>query len=177
MIKDKMTAAEFRKAISRGVINTTGKRLTVNDVSDEYMETIDKIDSIWIPGEVYSSKNNNRIFAKSVKKSKWLLNGKPVKPFITCSAAVSRYKEEKLGYYIANREKFLKMTENKPFPLYVYFQFIRRTRGRWDFNNMTELVQDMMVMAGWIPDDDEKHLIPVYKKSQLGNKPGVMISV
>jgi Holliday junction resolvase RusA-like endonuclease len=172
-----MTAAEFRKAMSRGLIKTAGKKIVVNDVSDEYLETIDKIDSIWIPGEVYSSKNNKRIFTRSVRKSKWLFSGKPVMPFISDSAAVTRYKKEKLGYYIANREKFLKMAENKPFPLHVNFQFVRRTRGKWDFNNMTELVQDMMVLAGWINDDDVSCMIPVYKKHMIGSKPGVMISL
>ena len=38
---------------------------------------------------------------------------------------------------------------------------MRATKAGWDFNNMSQLVCDMMVKAGWVPDDNVKILFPV----------------
>ncbi len=114
---------------------------------------------IFIRGEVYSSKNSKQIWKKSAKKSNWKYNGKPVLPFITDSNQVKRYKIETKKQYISFRKQF--QGSVKGYPVRVEFTFIRGTKGIWDFNNMTEMVQDMMVECEWLPDDSMFYLIPV----------------
>lgn len=158
-----MTSDEFQQFIKRGQITKVGKKLvlTEDELSPEFISTLDKIDSLFIPGEVYSSKNSKQIFMKSVGKSKWKFNGKPCIPFITDSAPVKKYKKEVKRHYKSQLGKFLEMIDGKMLPVVVEFTFARKTKGRFDFNNMTELVQDMMVNCGWLPDDDIRHILPI----------------
>lgn len=177
-----MTAAEFRAMLSKGVIEMKGKRLVEAELSPEYAALVSRGEGIFIPGEVYSSKNNKRIRAKYVKKyvknSKWFLNGKPVQPFIADSAAVCNYKKNKLSLYVHYRDEFIKLKGDKPYPLFITFQFIRKTKGIWDFNNMTELVQDMMVAAKWLPDDSVIYMYPVPVPYLIDKtNPGVIINI
>jgi len=175
-----MTAQEFQALLKKGVISGN-KRLRIAEITPEYQAHLEKENEIFIPGEVYSSKNSKRIFPRGVKKgqsSLWTFKGKPINPFITDSAAVEYYKKKKIGIYLDARTKFLRMSENKPFPLHVGFCFHRKCDARWDFNNMTELVQVMMVAARWIEDDDVHFMVPVYIPYKIDKlNPGVTITI
>lgn len=121
---------------------------------------IDSTEAIFIRGEVPSSKNSKRIFAKYTSKSSWKLNGKTVVPFITDSATTSKYKKDKNGEYAARAMDWKRICAGVKAPLYVEFIFIRSTKQGWDYNNLTECPQDMMVACGWIDDDDTKIMFP-----------------
>ncbi len=119
---------------------------------------------IFIPGEVYSSKNHKQIWKKNADPkalTHWKFKHYPVLPFITDSEPVKLYKEKAMTYYQCNAGRFRDMITGLPLPVYVEFTFIRRTKGRWDFNNMTQLVQDMMVKSGWLLEDNSNVLLPV----------------
>jgi len=187
-MKSSMTAAEFRAMISNGTIEQRGKKLVQNELLPEYSALLNRKEGIFIPGEVYSSKNNKQIIAKWTKHSKWMLSYfdkytkksilRPVQPFITDSDVVNKYKKEKISLYIQQRDNFLKLKGDKPYPLFITFQFIRKNKSGWDFNNMTELVQDMMVLAKWIPDDSVKYMYPVPLPYLIDKKnPGIIINI
>ena len=47
------------------------------------------------------------------------------------------------------------------YPVELHCFFYRRTRRAFDYGNMVESVQDMLIKAGVILEDDFKHVIPV----------------
>ncbi|WP_287372453.1 hypothetical protein [Prosthecochloris sp.] len=59
------------------------------------------------------------------------------------------------------RQEWERMTADKAYPLQVRFKIYRRTHGRFDYVNILQNLLDAMVKAGYLPDDDAKHLIPI----------------
>jgi hypothetical protein len=170
--------------MATGQITQNGKRLVANDLLPEFRETIDFVDGIFIPGEVYSSKNSKMILPKYCGNgSIWTFKGRPARPSISNSAQVSKYKKEKLPLFTANRELFLEMVKWKALPYIIEFTFYRATHGRFDFHNMCQLICDIMVDSFWIDDDNIDVMLPVpplppkraYHISK--EKPGVLIRV
>lgn len=140
---------------------------------------------LFIPGRVYSSKNSKRILAKQTVRSNWKckINGtwKIVRPVISDSAAVARYKKENRAVFEALKSDFLYMAKGKAYPLRVVFVFVMPNKFRFDFNNMTEVIQDAMVDAGWLPDDSVDYMVPVPPASQIyfvdKENPGVYLKI
>jgi Holliday junction resolvase RusA-like endonuclease len=97
-------------------------------------------DGIFIYGNVPSSKNSK------VWTGKLLIN----------NSRVYRYKKQAELQFEAHRNRFLKAAEKKSLPLQVKFTFYRETQQRFDFNNISQIVCDLMVSAGWIEDDSYK---------------------
>ena len=64
-----------------------------------------------------------------------------------------------------------KDTEGLSYPLRVGIYFYRDSRRRWDFNNISQSIADNLVAAGYIPDDDTTHFIPVYIGEEVTPKP------
>ena len=120
-------------------------------------------DVIFIYGNVPSSKNSK------VWTGKFLVN----------SRGVCRYKRQALIQFIAHKNRFLKAAERKPLPLSVKFTFHRETHQRFDFNNISQILCDLMVSCGWIEDDSYKYLVPVFNPEVIIDKinPGVKIEV
>lgn len=120
-------------------------------------------DRIFIYGNVPSSKNSK------VWTGKFLVN----------SRGVCRYKRQALLQFIAYKNRFLKEAEKKSLPLSVKFTFYRETHQRFDFNNISQILCDLMVSCGWIEDDSYKYLVPVYNPEVIIDKenPGVKIEV
>lgn len=130
---------------------------------------------IFIPGRVYSSKNSKQNVRIKSKKT-----GKMINASID-SKQVLRYRKETKGYYKLCANAFKKMTENLKKPYCIEFIFVMPNKFRFDFNNMTELPQDMMVEHGWISDDSIDDILPFPNRNTpyLINKkcPGVWIKV
>jgi hypothetical protein len=121
--------------------------------------------SIFIPGEVPSSKNSRQVVKRGGKTR------------VIVSDFCKRYIENTRMIYKMAEPFFRQMIPYDP-PLFVSFYFIRRTHGIFDYTNIAQIVQDMMVQAEWIPDDRMSQLIPFfipYKKDK--DKPGVWISI
>ena len=138
---------------------------------------------IFIPGNVPSSKNSKDIWYKPIgADSKSVVRcyrgNQRVVPFITDSKRVKEYREKVEYHFKMYHQQFIELTKGKPFPLNIGFQFVRERDNGWDFNNIGQVVQDMMKEYGWIPDDNHKYLVPVYKQPLLDKKlPGVIITV
>lgn len=120
-------------------------------------------DGIFIYGNVPSSKNSK------VWTGKMLIS----------SSRVYRYKKQAQGQFEAHRNRFLKVAAKRPLPLHIKFTFYRETHQRFDFNNISQLVCDLMVSCGWIEDDSYKYLVPVFNPKVIIDKlnPGVKIEI
>ncbi len=103
--------------------------------------------------ELYSSKNSREIHWKRGK------------PFVDKSDAVKRGEKiliTLLGDYKL-RKQWREMTRGLGYPLRVCFRIYRRTKGRFDYTNIVQSLQDCMKRCGYLPDDDANHLIPQFE--------------
>lgn len=108
---------------------------------------------IVIEGEIHSSKNSRRI----------LPTQSSARPYVLAKSRQAKADEAVIDYQLrAQIDRWREMTAGKPYPLLVSFHFVRATRRRWDFANLVQGVADAMVTAGYLPDDDVEHFIPVF---------------
>lgn len=110
-----------------------------------------------IPGELYSSKNSRRpVLCKSKSTGK-----KKIVPL------KSKKAEQHFQYLLfvladaARKEAWSRMTDGKEFPLVVTFKIYRQSHRVFDYVNIIQNLLDAMVKAGYLPDDDAQHLLPV----------------
>lgn len=107
--------------------------------------------TIILPVELYSSKNGQQIIYS--KKRQHLM---------VIKKAVARQQEYVLGTLLmANKRTWDKMIEGKQYPLKVGFYIYRKTRRRFDWCNILQGLQDAMVKANYLPDDNASYLTPV----------------
>lgn len=119
---------------------------------------------ISVKGQIHSSKNSRRIAMRG---------GKP----ILLKSEQATADEYGIGMQLnVQRDEWERMIDGCEYPLYVVFHFIRQTKARWDFLNLAQGVADAMVEAGYLPDDDVEHFIPVWGGYTVDkNDPGVDI--
>lgn len=99
------------------------------------------------------------------------------------SKIVQRYVKETKKEYLDQKETFLKMLEGKETPYRIGLHFVRKTKRRWDFHNMCQLVLDLMTTYEWIEDDNTNIIFPFPLEiedklcSYNKEKPGVYITL
>lgn len=161
--KDELARVQGRRKASR--INIPSEK----EIEVLYKEVgLTPDEAIFIPGEVPSAKNFKTIAFKATgdRKAKWRhLNARSGRwdygvPFIMDSDFAKSYRKVITVFYQKNAFRFKQLIRDQEFPLHIEFLFVRRTKGRWDFNNLTEIVQDMMVECGWLEDDNVKFILP-----------------
>lgn len=125
--------------------------------------------SIFIPGEIGSSKNSKKI----------AFNPKTRQRYVIDSVPVERYKKHAGILWQNEKKNFDRMTAGLLKPYKIEFQFIRKTKRSFDFINMLQLPLDMMVKYGWIQDDDYLNVVPCINPDVIfdKNNPGVRIKV
>lgn len=122
--------------------------------------------SITIYGELYSSKNSKRIVhfgnrPALISSKAYMASIKPI--------------EQQM---VLNRYKWLKEIENVSKPLKIAFKIYRKTKRRFDYVNIIQGCQDLMVKCGWLPDDNADEIIPVFIPYDVDKyNPRVEISV
>lgn len=99
---------------------------------------------IFIKGNVPSSKNNK------------VWTGR----YFVWSKRASQYKKDTKEEFIGNKELFLSMIEGKEKPYLVGFHFVRNNKHKFDFVNMVQTIQDLMVEYGYIEDDNTEIMLP-----------------
>lgn len=188
MKKDLWTVSEYRAYCRSNRIHKkhgkVRKSLAKIQRPDLVVENFDILeDEIFIPGEVKSSKNSKQIFIRPAMRSRWGFDGRPIIPFVTDSAAVKTYKKEVKPYFEKYRTKFREQSKYEKLPLFVQFTFVRKGTGIWDFNNLSEVVQDLMVECKWIEEDNSTIILPVPPLPPLPpflickSNPGVIIKI
>lgn len=123
------------------------------------------MDSIFIYGNVPSSKNSKRIVY--VKGSTIVLNSKFAEDYIKKTA----------NQWTLNRNNFTHLIKNKKKPYNIEFQFIRETKRRFDFVNLCQLPLDLMTKYNWIEDDDYTNVIPVINPEVIFDKKNCGIKI
>lgn len=118
--------------------------------------------ALFIAGNVASSKNGRlfggRVSSKSCQKY---------------------YKESKAAWSdIKNKTWFLNCLKGKVTPYRIEFTFVRSSKRRFDYINPCQTVQDLMVKAGWLIDDNSSYINPSFGEAQYDkDNPGVWIKV
>lgn len=119
---------------------------------------------IFIEGNVPSSKNS-RAFNIKARRS-------------FPSKTTSSYIRKTVDQWKDNKEMFFSMIEGLPKPYKVAMFFSRDSRRRFDANNASQIVTDLMAKNGWIGDDKMSEIWPVFIGFDVDkSKPGVYISV
>jgi hypothetical protein len=114
---------------------------------------------IFIAGDVPSSKNSR------VKQ----FPSRAVGNYLRSFGIVSYSQKNKEIIYRKNRaqcnrfpvSELAGMCAGQSTPIIMGFHFVRRTKGRADFNNLTHILCDLFVAGGVIEDDDLAHFYPV----------------
>lgn|SRR3990167_5459536 len=161
--------------IDVGFIKETNDKATVSEYVEVGTLISDKgslektIKTEWeIKGNVPSKKNSKRI----------VMRGKH--PLLLPSKLHELYKQQTAMQYTVFGIEFRRAVKhyNLPYPLRVEFTFVRGSKHRADFTNALDTVQDLMVGAKWLPDDDMLHIIPSFQPMYYDKKDcGVLIKL
>ena len=100
---------------------------------------------IYLKGNVPSSKNSKRWTGRNLIPSK----------------TVENYLEQYEIQYKLYANKFKEMIKDKKKPYYIGFYFIRNSKRKFDYNNLTQLPQDLMVKYKWLDDDNADYIVPI----------------
>ena len=122
---------------------------------------------IFIPQNVPSSKNSKIWTGRRLIWSK----------------SATKYKADTKEEYLKNKDIFLAMLKDCREPYIIGFHFVRNNRHKFDFINMVQTVQDLMVEYGYITDDNCDVMLPFpfkiedkyYRVDKI--KPGVYITI
>lgn len=117
---------------------------------------------LFIPSNVPSSKNSKQWTGK----------------FLVWSKTAQKYVKDTEVIWKVYSTVFKKLTKEMELPLYVEFEYHRKSKHKFDYINPTQTILDLMVKYGWIEDDNADIIIPVFKPYvyDKGN-PGVYIKI
>lgn len=119
--------------------------------------------TIFIKGNVPSSKNNKRWTGRK------LIN----------SATVMNYKKNVKEEFQAYQSTFRDVVKSKPLPYFIKLTFVRDSKRLFDLINMAQVIFDLMQEYEWIEDDNYKNIVPVFSPDVTIDKEnaGVYIEV
>ena len=153
--------------------------------------------SLILYGELYSKKNSKRVFknhgktivlpSKAYEKAKsgflWQLKdakNKEIWDNMLLSTATKEVSElatiSKLARSLTNIKKVhnilraVEFTERGVWPIKLRIKIYRKTKREFDYNNIIQGLQDMLVEAGYLPDDSAKYLIPYFEPFEVDPK-------
>jgi Holliday junction resolvase RusA-like endonuclease len=153
--------------------------------------------TITLYGQLYSKKNSKRVFrnkgrtivlsSKAYEKSKpdflWQLKDNKNKEIWQKILEKSSHENDKRNEIPTNK-KALMLTSGldipiaSPYPLYLNIKIYRKTKRQFDYNNIIQGLQDIMVEAGYLPDDSAMYLIPHFQPYEVDPKnPRVLLTV
>lgn len=142
-------------------------------------------DLIFIPYNVPSLKNSKVKTARGIFSSATVnkyLRLLGIRGYSASKKTVLEYKTRK-NVFEEIRENFEKQKEGAEQPYLVAFHFVRDSKRDFDFNNATQIVQDLLVAHDMLDDDCCRIMIPVPLKID-GNwysidktNPGVYIKI
>lgn len=61
------------------------------------------------------------------------------------------------------KKEFLSQIKDKEFPIRLHFYFIRDSKRKFDYINVAQICQDLLVKAHCLPDDNADYVIPVFE--------------
>lgn len=101
---------------------------------------------VFIPGNIPSSKNSKTWTGKHLINSK----------------TVSKYLKANLHFWTDEKtiKSFRELYNSLNKPVTIGFHFVRDSKRKYDWVNMVQLPQDLMVKNGWIDDDNTDCMYP-----------------
>lgn len=98
--------------------------------------------------------------------------------FFIASEATQEWRKNTNLQWQLQKERFHAVIKDLPRPLYLQFIFVRKSRHKYDFINISQIIQDAMKHHGWITDDDTTQLKP-YPGDDIYDKeyPGCFIKI
>lgn len=99
-------------------------------------------------GNMPSSKNSKQFTGR------FLVNSKTVQKYLKTYS--TQWKDED------TISKFKSYITDDCYPIKLHMVFIRDSRRKFDYINAAQLMCDLMVKYGWLPDDSMEYLIPVF---------------
>lgn len=100
----------------------------------------------FVPFNTPSSKNSRRL----VKGGRFI-----------ASKQTMRWRKLTEQAFKEQKDAFRKAIKKKDKPYKIGFFFIRDSKRKFDFNNMTQAVQDAMVHHEWLEDDNIHEMVPI----------------
>jgi Holliday junction resolvase RusA-like endonuclease len=126
-------------------------------------------------GELYSKKNSKRCFVK---------NGRT---YVLPSKVYEKNKKAFLQQLCLSQDckrvwqnilNFSKERQGTEYPLSLKVKIFRKTRRQFDYINIIQGLQDILVEAGYLPDDSAKYFIPSFETFEVDSKnPRVILYV
>lgn len=113
---------------------------------------------VFIEGNVPSSKNskiNGKFFSKTVQK---YLRSFGIKSFSSRKKDVETYKTIPMTFPV---EKLKKEFKGKGKQHVVLFHFVRDSKHKFDFGNVTQIILDLLTAFDIIEDDNMDYIIPM----------------
>ena len=111
----------------------------------------------FIPYNVPSSKNSK------VATSKGVFHSESVRKYLQ-KIGVKKYGRDGVEEYAKRpnlfRQSFTGFTWSE-YPAVFMFHFVRDSRRKFDFHNAVQIIADLMVAHGLIPDDNMDYFLPV----------------
>lgn len=121
-----------------------------------------------IYGELYSSKNSRQIF----------LNKYTGRRYVVKSDAAKADEIELINKLKNIKIAFQKELRGKLLPYHIKFKIYRQTKRRFDYINIIQNLQDCMVKAGLIDDDNANILLPIFEEYKVDSiKPRVEMEI
>jgi hypothetical protein len=109
---------------------------------------------IFIPFNTPSSKNSKRWTGKMLINSK----------------TVMVYKKNAKQYYLDNKAIFKSKIKVKEFPLSISLYFIRDSKRKFDYINISQIVFDLMQDYEWLEDDSMDYIVPSFEGYHVDKK-------
>jgi len=121
---------------------------------------------------------NGRFYSKTV--AKWLRTF-GIASYSSSRKIVNYYKTIPRTYNI--EELFSPIKGITEYPVIIGMHFVRNSKHKWDFNNATHIILDLMTALDIIPDDSVDYIFPVPMSingifwSYNKENPGVYINI
>ncbi len=119
-------------------------------------------------GELYSKKNSKRVFRNA---------GKTI---VLSSKAYEKSKPDFLWQLkdAKNKEIWNGFLTHTNYPIHLSIKIYRKTKRQFDYNNIIQGLQDMLVEANYLPDDNAHYLIPRFEPYEVDHQnPRVLLSI
>ncbi len=113
------------------------------------------MEKITIYGELYSSKNSKMIIRKGERS--FLI---PSKQYLSSVKPIERQ-------LVLNRSNWLRMKNGCTNPIRVVFKIYRKTARKFDYVNIIQGLQDLMVKCCWLTDDNADEILPVFEPYEI----------
>lgn len=120
---------------------------------------LDREGAVFLPGNVPSLKNSKVMTSKGIFSSKTVVKYLRFLGIQTYSASKKEVKEYKDPSRLNIFRVICNTLIKEPiYPVLIYTHFVRDSKRKCDFNNMTQILADLLTAHDFIPDDNMDYI-------------------